>query len=318
MLQGLGGHSVAAVGGDLLVFGGTNWENGALVYRDDIARFNPGEGWTTHAPPLPSPTAYSAVFTSNGSVFLIGGASHEALEQAAYCLPPDSGNWLPISALPQPVRLAASCCTGPRGWLIGGATTAGDFRICTSAMWSIDPDAIDSAWTAEPDFPGSPRAIQTAVAVGSKIFVFGGATMNSTGDVQNHDDAWCFDTARSLWSRIRDMPLSLRGMSGLSLNDRYVLLMGGAEQRNGTFVMSAETFIYDTFEDHYITGPRLPVAAALMCSAVMGGRVYLLGGEDKFKSRNARMFSASVQSLINYAGRSNLLATHSDLVEAFK
>jgi N-acetylneuraminic acid mutarotase len=94
-------------------------------------------------------------------------------------------------------------------------------------------------WKALPPIPGPGRINHAMAAMGSTIYVFGGATYDGGGGVKNLDDVYSFDTQRLKWTQHPKLPLARRAWWAVAL-DQTFLLPGGC-----TETYEREVFEYD-------------------------------------------------------------------------
>ena len=94
-----------------------------------------------------------------------------------------------------------------------------------------------------------------------------------------------YDTAGNSWKKLRPLPRANRGLSAVKLSDAAIALFGGYTDSGFT----AETLVYDIASDAYRPAAPLPLAAAGIEFLPRGDRILALGGEDRMKSRSARV-----------------------------
>ena len=96
-------------------------------------------------------------------------------------------------------------------------------------MLSIDTADLCGGWREEPQLPGPPRWCHSVTAVGGKLYVIGGAVTSPAQATYTAVDNWVFDPSAAAWRRLPDLPVASGNFqtNGGSLNDRYILLVGG-------------------------------------------------------------------------------------------
>jgi hypothetical protein len=52
------------------------------------------------------------------------------------------------------------------------------------------------------------------------------------GGVPHYRDAYCYDPDQDRWQPLRNLPLPMAGGTGVTLHDRYVLIMGATETKS--------------------------------------------------------------------------------------
>jgi len=69
---------------------------------------------------LPTPLAHAAAFVLGGSIYLAGGRTGTAIDDAIWRFDPGGGQTAAAGTLPSPVADAASVTVAGVGYLIGG------------------------------------------------------------------------------------------------------------------------------------------------------------------------------------------------------
>jgi len=283
-----GGMICFAVGEDIFVAGGTNWENDTKKWLAKRWRFDAKVGAWKPLPPLPVPLAYAA-----GGAFLTAGGSDgqktsdSILEWKADRLPRQ------LARLPQPVTLAGAGFVDDRLFIVGGAADIADFSTVTAHCfeWRSGSEEVQRL----PDYPAGPTAL-VAVAAGKRsIFAFTGATWEATGkQVVNRNAAFAFDLTTRTWKPISPYPFAARGVTAAALNAKQVFLAGGFKSTEEGF--TDESFIYDIASDRYVPSARLPIRSMVHLVRT-GDWLWALGGEDKPKHRSAACWRIRLSEL---------------------
>lgn len=273
-----GGMICFAAGEDILVAGGTNWENDKKSWLVKRWRFDAKANAWKPLSSLPAPLGYAA---GDGS-FTAGGSdgqksSDSILEWKADRLPRQ------LARLPQPLTLAGAGLTNARLFVIGGAAEIADFSTVTAQCFEWRAGAKETQRL--PDYPAGPTAL-VAVAAGKKrIFAFTGATWEAAGkQVVNRSAAFAFDLATRDWKPISPYPFAARGVTAVALDDKRVFLAGGFKSAEEGF--TDESFIYDIAADRYAPAARLPIRSMVHLVKTREW-LWMLGGEDRPKHRSA-------------------------------
>jgi len=175
---------------------------------DVVRSFTPGtNSWST-PPSSPIDGRNGAFGVWDGKELIATGGSREESSGfttfgtgAAY--DPAAKSWRTISLLPAPRQDAAAVWDGSRMLVVGGQ------RIDSSATHyyprGLSYDPSTDQWTSLPRM-GYPRTGAAAVWTGSRMLVWGGATVASHGTVPPpHGEA--FDPATGRWSPLAKSPL---------------------------------------------------------------------------------------------------------------
>jgi len=164
----------------LFVFGGYNI---SLNSTDTIYQFDPaaaeGSRWTTMTATLPSPASYIPAATSNGLIYVIGGAFWDAtlgtptlVDTAnSFSYDPDTDTITAITSIPRATG-ETRAVTAPDGtiWVLGGGRTA------PNPSNEVDVyDPVGDIWTTGPAFPTARRNFAADIdAATGTIWAIGG------------------------------------------------------------------------------------------------------------------------------------------------
>lgn len=278
---------------------------------------SPQSGWQS-LPDFPG-AARQELFsmTVNDQLYCWGGFSYSDpyCYSDGYRLSQKDGVWTwdALPSLPSPVASSGICSIGSKIYVVGGADYNAE-KLYTNAdrdannarlgsrLLVLDTNKLDAGWQSLAACPGTPRMVQATATVGGSLYVIGGATGNdnSTEGYATVVDNWKYDPATNAWTRIRDMPVSTGNFPSGSIvyDDRYVMLIGGAQYANvigpdgsvtspyGTVskyypenVYNSDVFVYDTQTDMFGTATGLPLNNNLPMTVVEGNRIHLIGGE---------------------------------------
>lgn len=282
-----GGMICFAAGEDILVAGGTNWENDKKNWLVKRWRFDAKAHAWKPLSPLPAPLGYAAY----DGVLSAGGsdgqkASDAILEWKADCLPQQ------LARLPQPLTLAGAGFAGGRLFVIGGAADIADFSTVTANCFEWRSSSKEP--TRLPDYPAGPTALGAVAAGKKRIFAFTGATWEAAGkQVVNRSAAFAFDLATRTWKPISPYPFAARGVTAVALDEKRVFLVGGYKSEGFT----DESFIYDIASDRYEPAVRLPIRSMVHLVKTREW-LWALGGEDKPKHRSAACWRIRVSELL--------------------
>lgn len=200
-----------------------------------------------------------------------------------------------------------------RIWVLGGMTGERGNRLDTIEIY----DPANDRWTNGPKMT-SGRSSFRAVALGTTIYVFGGASVDSFGI----DTAEALDTTTGQWRTLPPMPTPRFGHAVVEL-DGLIYVIGGYSK--GVGIGSVQTFdpatnawravaalptprynlsavaldgkiyafggwkddapsavmeVYDPQANRWSSGPAMPVAMSNFGATVLGGRIYALHHRD--------------------------------------
>lgn len=273
-----GGMICHAVGEDILVAGGTNWENDKKRWLTKRWRFDAKSNSWKPLPSLPAPLAYAA----GGGALTAGGSdgqksSDAILEWKAGRLPRQ------LARLPQPVTLAGAGFADSRLFIVGGTADIADFSTVTAHCFEWRNGAKEPQRL--PDYPAGPTALAAVAAGKGRVFAFTGATWDAAvKQVVNRSAAFALDLATRSWKPISPYPFAARGVTAVALDEKRIFLAGGFKNAGEGF--TDESFIYDIASDCYEPGARLPIRSMVHLVRTREW-LWILGGEDKPKHRSA-------------------------------
>ena len=273
-----GGMICFSAGEDIVVAGGTNWENDSKRWLAKRWRFDAKANLWKPLPPLDAPLAHAA----GGGHFTAGGSdgkrsSDAILEWKTESLPRQ------LACLPQPVTLAGAAFADNRLFVIGGVGDIADFSTVVAQCFEWRGGAKE----AQPlsDYPAGPTALMAVAAAKGRVFAFAGATWNAaTKQVVNRNAAFAFDPTTRAWKPISPYPFAARGVTAVALNEKQVFLTGGFKNAKEGF--TDESFIYDIASDRFEPCVRLPIRGMVHLVKTREW-LWALGGEDRQKHRSA-------------------------------
>lgn len=282
-----GGMICFAVGEDILVAGGTNWENDTKKWLVKRWRFDAKANSWKPLPPMPAPLAYAAgdgFFTAGGSD---GQRTSDSILEWEVDRPPRQP-----ARLPQLVTLAGAGFADGRLFVIGGAADIADFSTVTAHCFEWRNGSKEAQRL--PDYPAGPTALVAVAAAKTRVFAFTGATWDAAGkQVVNRNAAFAFDLATRAWKPISPYPFAARGVTAVALDEKRIFLVGGYKSEGFT----DESFIYDIVADRYEPGARLPIRSMVHLVKTREW-LWALGGEDRPKHRSAACWRIRVSELL--------------------
>jgi N-acetylneuraminic acid mutarotase len=279
--QALGGHVAGVLGEGIVVAGGTNWIDGKKVWRDEIYVLRDGT-WKQTAK-LPAGLTLPAAMVKDGKLYLLGGWYEMGVTDHAYMY---ANGRVERIALDLPARRAQAGggVIGDLMYVVGGMTDPADATTATDSVIKFER----GIWKDVAPLP-KPLGLPAVIAHNGQLYVFGGVNAVAEKPIDSAD-AFRFDPQAKQWTKLPPLPSARRGTGAASLDDRYILLVGGCHNDdNGTPIMSNEVLAYDTREDRYVTCTPLPYAALCVATVVKDGQIYAIGGEDLPKHRTDRV-----------------------------
>lgn len=280
-----GGFVAGAVGGRVVIAGGTTWKDGAKQWLDRIHTFDLAANAWRAAGRLDVPLAYAAVDGHAGALWLAGGTDGAQTHRAVRII---DRSFTVKTAFPlaEGFALAGGGVMDGALYVLGGTDDMNNLARATNVFRAVD--LRTGRVTKLLDYP-EPAFITGASAVcGARFFAFGGARWDAAVEaVANLSAAHAFDPAMGRWEKLAPLPYAVRGLTACALDDTRLLLAGG--YKNDTEEFTDAAFLYDTRTDRYTATTPLPYRG-MVALVKLDDWLYCLGGEDRKKSRTAAAF----------------------------
>lgn len=217
----------------------------------------------------PMPTARSEITSAvlDGKIYVVGGfEASGGNSDVVEAYDPYADAWQRVAPLPVRLDHAMAASDGGTLYVMGGYRVFG--AEISSATYEYDPQA--DAWTERAPLP-LPRAAGAAVAVDGVIYIVGGVGPEPTVPL-------AYDVAADAWRELREFASSTASREHLTAQavDGRIYVIGGRWQ--GVNVDTVE--VYDPASDSWQTLAPMPTARGGLASAVIGGRIHVVGGED--------------------------------------
>jgi N-acetylneuraminic acid mutarotase len=292
-----GGFFSGVVDGNLLVAGGTAWDGDTKLWLDQIWSYNPTDNVWKSAGKLPAPVAYPSSGYNRNALWFAGGSSGTETHRTLWKLSAQA-SLQKVAAIDHGAVYTASALIGSTLYIVGGTDDQARLDRLTNAFIAIE--VTTGATTRLANYPETTLTTATAAAIGSQLFVFGGARWDAnTKTVVNHSSAYSYSPDTQRWEPLPPLPLAVRGLTAVALDPNHILIAGGYRSAEIGFV--ADAFIFNVKTRTY--SPTRPLPYAAMVSLVPNGEwLYCLGGEDRMRHRSDAVFRIRWQDLLT-AGR---------------
>lgn len=132
---------------------------------------------------------------------------------------------------------------------------------------------LAAQWTPMPSISDENRSAAFVAYLDGTLYAFGGIE-ESNGPTAN---AYKLDIASGSWSPIAPLPRARFYGYAAAIGGR-IYLFGGVIFRNGVLVATEEVLAYDPASDSYSTRAPMPLPTYYAAGAVVGNRVFILGG----------------------------------------
>ena len=164
------------------------------------------------------------------------------------------------------------------GYAVGASATATVVITDTTPAPVPTPTTLKNVtWAATTSAPEPYAEAQSAV-VNGKFYRMGGYYGNYT-PVRRVDR---FDAATKTWTRMADLPIGITHAGTAVVGDK-IWLVGGYAERVGSpgqqDIGITSTYVYDTTNNTWSSGPALPARRGRGELAYFGGKLYYFSGE---------------------------------------
>ena len=261
------------------------------------------QGAWRQGPPIPEGANEVLGANVNGSLLVYGGQGTKNEPMGIlWKFDPDANKWTQLKGNSLPVHHAAIAAVGNKLYLFGG------FRLPGSDKpgWTLDDgtpkigwwpesktwvyDLDKQAWSALAPMP-TPRGALAAVAVGTKVYVVGGAKIPEGvnaptglipgGPAELVGTLEVYDTVANTWKSLRSMSLP-RNHHSVEYLDGKLYAMGGRVGSSYSGGWSSNVSMneaYDIATDTWSQRAPMPTPRSGTAIAVLEGKIYVLGGE---------------------------------------
>ena len=153
-------------------------------------------------------------------------------------------------------------------------------------------DSFLDTWSSKTTLPNStnPEDTYMVAACNNKIYAFGGTTYNSTsGWYVNIGSNLMYDPSVNMWTTKTPIPTPRSEMQANVIGDKIYLIGGWVKNtgsladlgKNGTqTIVSNANEVYDPSTNSWTELAPVPVPVMNYASAVIGDKIYIIGGDN--------------------------------------
>jgi N-acetylneuraminic acid mutarotase len=313
--QALGGQTAGVSHGALLVAGGSRfdrppYDGGVKQWVDTLYVLTPdAAAWRTFA--LGSPRAYGCAVSYGEAVYVVGGSN--ARGHLSDVLRIEWDGTRPhidtLPALPLPLAQHACALAGSELLVIGGQSQP-DELSASARLLALDLAAPAKGWRELAPLPGPGRILPACAALGSDLYVFGGAAIGAGADgkpVRTYlKDGWRY-RVKGGWSKVASLPHPLVAAPALALSATRLAIFGGDDgvlagqaavlrERHPGFARA--TLVFDAPSGAWIEREALPVSLVTTAAVCWRGNAVIAGGEDRPGHRSSRVVAVGAAALV--------------------
>lgn len=235
--------------------------------------------WSTETPMGVAVTQAVVVSSTNGTVYIMGGATTIAYSPVAgsYAYDPYSGNWTVLTSMPGATRGAAGAM-GLDGlvYVFGGSGGGAYTQI-------YDPEL--NSWTLGAAMPYAVWEAKAATVTNGSIWVVGGEGAPTPGYAQ------IYDPVADSWSVGTPAPADVLCGAMIAVGNDLYYSGGGV----GSYSATANFFMYDASLRDWVTMQDLPEARAAHAMVLgVDGLIYVVGGSSDGYNTGANAYSTVV------------------------
>jgi N-acetylneuraminic acid mutarotase len=249
------------------------------------------ERWQSMAP-IPQGANEVIGTATDGRLYVYGGQDPNSTPLGLlWSYTPTTNEWSRLEGNPVPVHHGAIASVGAKLYLFGG------FRLPDTGHVGWYPerrawvyDTGPATWSELPPMP-TPRGALSAVAVGTKIYVIGGAGipkgmdlpdgLQGGGPAEMLGTLEVFDTVSRSWAALNPMQTP-RNHQGAAYIDGKIYVIGGRVGSCYSNGFSANVWMneaYDIATDRWSARAPMPTARSGIGVEVVAGKVHVMGGE---------------------------------------
>lgn len=226
---------------------------------------------------------------SNGALIVAGGANFpekplweggpKRWTDRVFVMPPHGEGWQDGTPLPKPLGYGATASLPQGMMLIGGSNAGGALADCYMLTWQ------DGAVNCR-QLPSLPVTLtgHAAAVMGGKVYVQGGSVAPGEQDAESR--MWIYDPVAETWTEGPAMPARGRFLQQMATVGNTIYVLGGIGLKDGEDGRMVRDMLTEAWSYSEATGwrrlsymPRF-CAAAPTPAPVIGGKIYLLGGDD--------------------------------------
>jgi N-acetylneuraminate epimerase len=328
--HGYAGAFVGLIEGQLIVLGGANfptappWEGGIKRWSKKLYRLPSPQAKWIEGPDHREELGYGVSITTAEGLVCIGGSNANQHRDSVFLLrrkpTVDNSFVLEEIALPSlPKTLANMCGVRARDYLyVMGGTNAPDASlassVCLRLHWTRENIAKqlvphrDSEWRWEvlPGWPGSPRMLAVAAAIGDNVFLAGGVALSTGSDGkpvrQYLQDVFIY-SPRKGWDRAADLPTPLAASpSPAWVHGNVLSVIGGDTGARAKFAPSPDhpgfsrsEYLFDVEKQQWRIGMEVPVASVTTNTVEWLGNYVVPTGEIRPGVRTPKVWARAIK-----------------------
>jgi outer membrane protein assembly factor BamB len=222
---------------------------------------------------LPAPISGETAVILRGGTLIIGGLDASEASVSGVFRLDRTGTLRPAGSLSGPLHDAAATALGNKVLVLGGGTATSTDTVQALPVSAAAGKSVTA--TVVGHLPAV-RSDLSAVTVGSKAYVLGGY------DGTTPDPAVLATADGSSFEQVAELKVPARYLATAAVGERIFAF--GGETASGAATDAIQEI--DPAQGTARVVGRLPQAASHAAAVVLGGRIYVLGGEDHGAATN--------------------------------
>jgi N-acetylneuraminic acid mutarotase len=224
----------------------------------------PAAAWT-RMPDLATGRSAHAVTATERAIYVLGGTGADG-QPVREVEKFDGRTWSQETVLPgEGVNAPAAAALNGAIYLIGGFGTTTNRPVTTVRRYDLGR----REWSEVAPLP-APRGGHAVAILDGRIHVFGGGNSVST-----IDDHTVYDPKTNTWTERARLPRAMGSPAAAVVGERLYSIGGRSGRQD-----FGDVHVYDAAKDAWTPGPAIP-ARGTAGAAVLGGTIYLFGGESQ-------------------------------------
>lgn len=272
------------VGGKIYIVDGITDGSWSVESYDPVA-----DSWVLEDNPPPA-VGYFGSATYGGKIYVYGGINNTSPTASLdfFEYDPETGLWENIGTIPEKKAMCANAVVGNRLFAITGAlepffipSLPGPATTASVIMHEFQPSG--EGWAYNTPIT-TPRAYSISGVVDGEIYVIGGAySKTEISDVVEQ-----YDPEADTWQSRQSLPEPIHGAAAGVIGGK--IYVAGGQTQYTTLGMSKKTlYVYDPAMDSWEQKTSMPTARGYLSAAVVGGRLYAIGGATAWPNRTDKV-----------------------------
>ena len=262
----------AALNGHVYAVGGMD-----LTDMPTVEAYDPATNTWSARTPMPGPRSELGAAVVNGVLYAMGGIVDRALVATVEAYDPATDTWTARAPMPSPRSDFGVAVVNGLIYTIGGSCSSGPCGL----VEVYDPGT--DTWTTRTPMPTPRLAVGTA-EVGGIIYVMGGFN-NAVFQLATVE---AYDPATDSWTTRSSMPVARHGPGAGALGGTIYVMGGYVLNPESGFADIVRTVnAYDPVTDVWSAKPPMAVGRTYFGTAVLGGLLYVMGGNGSFTDLEA-------------------------------